>query len=281
LSKSTFKDAIKKMEASLAEKLVGFSSKKIREMTAELKEELQTEYDTFFLLIVEDVVGALNTPSRFIPYYWQPLSDRWQIAKLKEGNADISQRHYIGLSNSSTARRPLGRAKHNGMSRLRTATGSKSKFVKVGPFGDYMRSLTSQGTTARFFGPVTLSYDFVSPDPRFSVTVSEKDGALQRVQVRSAERGTFVAFPKELKMTATVTAFGNLKGVAFNEKSVVDYIIKRVDPSNEKQWVKINSEYGMGRSKRPIRAVITPLLRYFIERRFPDIVRRAIKSRSQ
>lgn len=90
-----------------------------------------------------------------------------------------------------------------------------------------------------------------------------------------------MAFPKDMKMRATITAFGNLKGVKFNEKSIVDYIIKRIDPVNEKQWVKINSEVGIGRSKRPIRAVITPILRYYMDKRFSEILRAAIKSRSK
>lgn len=286
MNKTSFAEALRKMEASLAEKLVGFSSKKIREMTKELRDELLHEYDTFFALMVEDVIGALGTPSILSPYTsWKPLGEKWVFEKRKFGGYSSGNEHYLGLSNAATKRKQLGRTrkggKEIGMSRLRAYSSSKSKMVSVGPFRDYIQSLNTAGTTARFFGPVSITYSFVSPDPNFSVTVNQDSGVVERTQVRSAKRGTFVAFPKELRMTATITAFGKLKGVTFNEKNVVDFIIKRIDPANEKQWVKINSEYGIGRSRRPIRAVVTPLLRYFIERRFPEIVRRAIKSRSK
>lgn len=283
--KPSLSDAFKKMEDSLAQKLVDFSSKKIREMTKELKEELQHEYDTFFTLMVEDVIGSLQTPGILAPYTsWKPLGEKWVFEKKKFGGYNNGNEHYLGLSNSATRRKQLGRSRKGGkdigMSRLRAYSSSKNKMVTVGPFRDYIQSLNTAGTTERFFGPIAITYDFISPDPNFRVTVNQQSGVVNRTQVHSAKRGVFVAFPKEMKMTANITAFGKLKGVAFNEKNVVDFIIKRIDPANEKQWVKINSEYGIGRSRRPIRAVVTPLLRYFIERRFPEIVRRAVKSRS-
>lgn len=277
MSNQSLADAIRKMEASLAEKLVGFSSKKIREMSVEIKEELGTEYNYFFQFILDEVVGSLNTPGLLSPYTsWKPLTPKWVKAKATSA-------HYVGLSNSLSRGKALGRSRKGGrdigMSRLR-ANGNKPKgLVKVGAFEDYIRTLTSVGTTERFFGPIAIKYDFVSPSANFSVSVNQDSGVVSRTQVRSVERGTFVAFPKDLKMTAKITAFGKLKGIAFNEKGIIDYIIKRIDPVNEKQWVKINSEVGIGRSKRPIRAVITPILRYYMDKRFSEIVRAAIKSR--
>ncbi len=265
------------MEASIAEKLVGFSSKKIREMSVEIKEELDTEYNYFFQMILDEVIGSLSVPGVLAPYTsWKPLGKKWVKQKG-------TSQHYVGLSNSLTTGRGLGRKSKGGrsigISRLRANGRKPSGLVRVGAFEDYIRTLTSVGTTERFFGPIAIRYDFVSPDARFAVAFNQVNGEVTRTQIRSSSRGTFVAFPKELKMKATITAFGNLKGVSFNEKSIVDYIIKRIDPLNEKQWVKINSEVGIGRSKRPIRAVVTPILRYFMDKRFGEIVRSAIKSR--
>lgn len=247
-------------------------------MSVEIKEELNTEYNYFFQLILDDVIGALSTPGLLAPYTsWKPLSAKWIKQKA-------TGKHYVGLSNSLSRGKALGRRNANksiGISRLRANGRKPQGLVKVGAFEDYIKTLTAQGTTARFFGPVAIKYDFVSPDPRFSVTMSQANDIVARTQVRSSLRGTFVAFPKDLKMKATISAFGNLKGVTFNERNIVDYILKRIDPANEKQWVKINSTSGIGRSKRPVRAIITPVLRYYMDKRFSEIVRAAIKSRSR
>ncbi len=265
------------MEASLSEKLVGFSSKKIREMSVEIKEELDTEYSYFFQFISDEVIGALSAPGVIAGYTsWKPLSAKWVKQKA-------TAQHYIGLSNSTTRGKALGRTrkggKEIGMSRLR-ASGNKPKgLIKVGAFADYIATLHGRGNTERFFGPVAISYDFVAPDARIQVSMNQENGIVNRVRTTSVKRGQFVAFPKEMKMVAKITAFGKLKGLAFNEKKIVDYIIKRVDPANEKQWVKINSEIGIGRSKRPIRAVVTPILRYYMDKRLSEIVSSAIKSR--
>lgn len=262
------------MEAHLADRLVSFSSKKVREMSEEIKEELETEYNYFFQMILDEVIGAITTPGVLSPYVkWKPLSNQW--VKYKGTNE-----HYVGLSNSQTMGRALRRRGSRGMSRLRANGPMPAGAFKVGSFQSYIQSLNKAGTTARFFGPISVSYDFVTPSANFKVTPLVENGIVKQTLVRSAQRGQFVAFPKTLKMQATITAFGKLKGVQFDEWHIVDYILKRIDPANEKQWVKINSQYGFGRSRRPIRAVITPILKYYLERRFPEIVRAAIKARS-
>lgn len=270
------------MESLQSERLIGFTSQKVRLMSTEIQEELTTEYNYFFGMIVDSVIGATTTPGVLTQYTaWKSLSKKW--VKQKGTN-----RHYIGLSVASTSGKALGRRGTNGngigLSRLR-ANGTKPKGLqKVGALAAYMRSLNVAGSTARFFGPITSSYDFVPADPKIRVVINQADGVVKRVTVLSTvanDKGlkSFMAFPKTMKMTVNIAAFGKLKGVSFNEKSVVDYIIKRIDPANEKQWVKINSEYGIGRSKRPIRAVITPILKYYMAQRFPEIVKAAIKSR--
>lgn len=275
MSKQSLAKALAQMEASLTEKLVGFCSKTIRETTKEIAEEIQLEYDYFFQMIVDDVIGELQTPGILSPYTtWKPLSKGWVKAKA-------TSQHYIGLSNRLTTGRALGRKSKSGrdigISRLRS-NGLKPKgLLKVGPFETFARSLTAKGTTARFFGPLKIDYDFQTGDPNITV-YTQRDGAIvKRTQFR-ANKG-FVATPNSLKFKATVSAFPALKGVTFSEKSIVDYIIKRIDPANEKQWVKINSAYGIGRSRRPIREIITPSLRYYMQKRFPEIVKTAIKVR--
>jgi hypothetical protein len=277
LSSQSLADAIRKMEASLTEKLVGFSSKKIREMSVEIKEELDTEYSYFFQFITDEVIGALSTPNLLGGYSaWKPLSAKWVKQKA-------TSQHYVGLSNSLSRGKALGRTrkggKEIGMSRIR-ANGNKPKgLVKVGAFADYIATLHGRGNTERFFGPVAIKYDFLAPDARIQVSINQDNGIVNRVRTTSVKRGQFVTFPKDMKMVANITAFGKLKGITFNEKKIVDFIIKRIDPANEKQWVKINSEIGIGRSKRPIRAIVTPILRYYMDKRLSEIVQRAIKSR--
>lgn len=260
------------MEAHLAESLVGFTSAKVRETSEEIKQELDTEYNYFFQMIVDEVIGAVSTPGIFRSYVdWDPLSKKW----IKQKSTSM---FYVGLSNSRTLGRTLNRKGTAGATRLGDNANTPRGYVKVGSFQSYIQSLNQAGTTARFFGPVSVSYDFVSPSGNFKITSKQESSIVKRTDAR--DKGRFVAFPKTVHMEARITAFSKLKGVPFNEWSIVDYIIKRIDPSHEKQWVKINSEYGIGRSRRPIRAVVTPILKYYYERRFPEIVREAVKARS-
>jgi hypothetical protein len=226
-------------------------------------------------MIVDDVIGAVKTPG-VIGYYskWSPLSKKWTEYKG-------TNQHYIGLSNSLTRSSALGRKKAGGMSRKREHYTAPKGLYKVGSFQSYIQSLNRPGTTERFFGPVSIIYDLTSPGADFRAYPKQLDGIVKRTDVQSIKSGKFVSFPKTLKLSATITAFGNLKGVTFDEWHIVDYIIKRADPSNEKQWVKINSQYGFGRSHRPIRSVVTPILKYYLQRRFPEIVQEAVKARSQ
>lgn len=277
MSKKSLAEALKEMELKLTERLVSFTSDKVKELSEEIKEELTTEYNYFFQMIVDEVIGKTATPGLISKYTtWKPLSKKWISDKG-------TKKHYVGLSDSKTLSRALGRrvkeGRKKGLSRLRANGTKPSGRNKTGSFETYIQSLNTAGTTERFFGPVAISYDFVSPNPNISVVKEQTNGLVKQVAHWSKSRNKFVAFPKNLNMKATITAFGKLKGVKFDEWSVVDYIIKRVDPSNEKQWVKINSEYGIGMSNRPIRAVITPILRYYMDKRFSEIVKDAVNNR--
>lgn len=275
------------METALAEKIVRFSAAEVRQMSEEIRRDLLAQYDKFFQDIMWDVIGATKTPYVISQggASWEPLKEKWSFQKRKLGQHSTGQEHYQGLSGASTMLNPLGRSRKGGkdigMSRTRAASVKPKGKVKVGAFEDYIRKLAHPGTTARFFGDIVASYNVVSPDPRFRIEMKQSDGTITNVKARNTYSGKFAPIPSELRFTAKIEAFGKLNGLAFDEKNIVDYIIKRADPANEKQWVKINSEVGIGRSRRPIRAIITPMLRYYIQRRFPSVVRDAIQARSK
>lgn len=257
------------MEVHLSEQLVDFTSQKVKEISTEIKEELELEYDTFFDVIEKDIIRALSTPGIIRQFTsWQPLSPKWVKQKA-------TSEHYVGLSNSRTKGNALGRSHRYGAGRL--SEDVPRGHLKVGSFQSYIQSLNRVGTTARFFGPVSVSYNFIAPNPNLKVYPKQDNGIVMRTDVRN--KGSFFKFTGPMEMSATITAFGNLKGVAFDEWHIVDYIIKRIDPANEKQWVKINSSEGIGGSQRPLRAVVTPILKYFMTQRFPKIVKDAITAR--
>lgn len=256
------------MESHLSAGLLNFTSRNVKEISEEIKDDIREEYDYFFGTMVREIIGAFYTPAILTAYAtWDPLSDKWAHYKRTE-------MHYVGLSNGQTRSRSLGRTSTSGASRDATKSAPRGR-VKVGSFVSYIEALNAAGTTERFFGPVAISYDFISYDPHIRFYPKNKEGVLVKTDVR--KKGKYFKYDgSAVSMGAYITAFGNLKGVQFDEWHIVDYIIKKIDPEHEKQWVKINSRFGIGRTRRPIRAIITPLVKYYMDTKFPRIVERAI-----
>jgi len=92
--------------------------------------------------------------------------------------------------------------------------------------------------------------------------VVQKGNVIDRIEAYSKKTGQMMMFKPDFTIRAQVTAFTRLTGVRFSEWSVVDFILKQVDPQNEKQWVKINGSAAFG-SRRPMRAMITPLITWY------------------
>jgi hypothetical protein len=267
---------------------------KVIKTSKEIAEFIDDDYDMFFhdmhsLLGTDDVPDMIK---RFVSRgEWIDISERWNKVKVKHGVITPEQnRYYLGITGSRTlSLNRLGRKKSGraGAEREVYATKKKPGKAKVPAFGSYLKTLQAPGTVQKFFGPVTLNYGFESPTGYTSIGAKMGPNAkhpnvlpnqIRHIWTRNRVKNTISSsIPSELRITANIEAFGRLKEVKKFEWFMVDFILKRIDPSHEKQWVKINGQRGgKGKGRRPIRAIVLPLVQYYMNKKLPDSIRRTL-----
>lgn len=258
----------------------------------DIAQEIQLKYDTFFEYMLTRLIGRNDAPGWFAQYLpggeWEDITKKWSNTKhrinqsLDESNYNS---HYRGISSSNTMVNRLSvRRNDGGAKRAGNPTRRKPGKVKTTPFATYISTLQTSGTTERFFGPVSLQYEIQAPQVGHVVTAKMghktltdpiSNNTIRNIYAKNvnAYRKPLTALPKDMQITARVEAFGRLKEVQRVEWMLVDYIIKQIDPQNEKQWVKINGRTGgHGRGHRPIRALILPMIRWYFDKLLPDAI---------
>lgn len=293
----SFDEAMAQMAQALELELVEMSAKNTIELAKVIAEEVRIDYDDFFGVLLAKVLRKLDDAPRFLEKYipdgeWHDVSLKWHNRKVNTIGMPVgSNWYYNGISKAMTMGNRLSRKTARGMkgqeaTRLDGRTRRQSGKVRVPAFTDYIATLQQSGTTAKFFGPVTLQYDFQAPKVGHVITAKmgqiEANGTdtrnlIKKIYVKDmlAKRQPFAKFPENLRVTARVEAFGALAGVQQTEWFIVDYILKRIDPANEKQWVKINGRGKGGRGGRPIRPIILPMVQYYIQNSLPAAIRAA------
>ncbi len=290
-SNFTLEEAINMMAQEVELEFVNMAKAEVIKESQEIAQEVQVKYDAFFEYMVTRLIGRNDAPSWFAKYLpqgdWSDIGAKWSNTKhrinqsLDETNYNS---YYRGISSSSTAGKGLTVRKNGeGASRI-GVTRRKSGKVKVPSFASYISSLQASGTTEKFFGPVTLQYEIQSPTVGVQVTAkmghktltgSAANNSIKNIYAKNttAKYKPFTSLSKDLMVTARVEAFGNLRAIQQTEWAIVDYIIKRIDPSHEKQWVKINGRTGgHGRGNRPIRALVLPMVQWYFNQLLPDAI---------
>lgn len=250
----------------------------VESLSREAAEEVDRAYHAFFF----DMLGylgmdALPRELRGYSLPWEDLSALWVHQKIKHGRAsDTNQAFYIGITREQAA------------AKAARSTKRRRKKAPVKPFSEYISSLQNSGAVDRFFGPVTLKYEFQSP--RLNETVSVRTGRatarnptphrnqITSVRVQDNYLKKRVSDLKDHRVIGTIEAFKVFEMVQKTEWAMVDYIIRKVDAANKKQWQKINGTKGPRGTMRPIRAIILPMVQYFINERLPDELREVMKS---
>jgi hypothetical protein len=275
------------------------SYKRVKELSIKVANKVEVAYDDFFAdmynSVIEDIEDYAPTIlRRYLPHgSWDDITKRWHKTKVRHGviaeNSGDYNHFYRGISHKALARKALSRSsKDGGVSRAGDSKRRPTKPVQVGPFAKYIQSLQSEGNVERFFGPVMLGYSFVSPQMGEKITAKmgpknltmnnfEDINKIRHIYITNAKGQHTTSLPSRLQVTATIQAFPVLESVKKDEWYLVDYILKRIDPANEKQWVKINGRMG-GRTRgaRPIRPIIAPLVQYFINQKLARAMEKVI-----
>ena len=269
---------------------VDVAKSKVIEQSQEMAEEIQIEYDYFFYYMLA-LFGLDDAPGYIAGYLpngeWDDISLKWSKTKKRINNSSRENAFYMGISSMSTTAIGLKVQKNGEGAKRAGVTRRKSGRIKVPPFASYIKSLQQVGTTEKFFGPVTLQYEVQSPSVGVQVTAkmghktltgSVANNSIKNIYAKKVnEKGKpFTTLSRDMKITARIEAFGALKAIEQTEWAIVDYIIKKIDPSNEKQWVKINGRKGgYGRGNRPIRALVLPMVRWYFNKLLPKALSRS------
>lgn len=290
-SNFTLEEAMNMMAQEIELEFVDICKTKVIQESQEIANEVQVKYDAFFEYMLTRLIGRNDAPGWFAKYLpdgeWRDITAKWSTTKHRINQAlDESNYNsfYRGISNSTTAGKNLSVRKNDGGASRPGVTRRKSGKTKVPPFSQYISSLQAAGTTDKFFGPVTLQYEIQSPNVGVQVTAkmghktltgNAANNSIKNIYAKNtlAYRKPLTALPKDMSITARVEAFGNLRAIQQTEWAIVDYIIKRIDPSHEKQWVKINGRRGgHGRGNRPIRALVLPMVQWYFNQLLPDAI---------
>lgn len=262
---------------------------------------IEKDYEKFFAEM-ENIIGSIEVPAALTRYLpdgeWDLLTKAWMETKEKYNGEGSGAEHFLGITGADIhgGRGWLSRRKSSpGMSRNKYASKAPAGSPTLQPFSNYILSLARGKSSERFFGPVTIRYDFQEIDPSVRITtkmgpLSPEDAEIhkneiRKILVRNVKTGKWAKAPSELRVTASIEAFRALEMVKRTEFDIVDYFIKQVDHKNEKQWVKLNGrtgwagkEGGRGRGHRPIRALVQPLIQYYINDALPEDMQNAYRS---
>lgn len=288
----SLEEALQAFQQEVELEMLSTTKDVVKSISLNVAQEMQKEYDYFFDELLTVIKGKLEYIPDYLQRYlpegdWDFITSKWSKAKTKRIGMPFGNNwYYNGISNALTTSKGLSIRKNDGgVSRDDGRRSRSPKAKKTPSFESYISTLQDAGTTAKFFGPITLQYEFQSPAIGHKITPvmgarmvngSMVDNVITRIN-RRTHKGTWGKVEGDLNVTAKVEAFGVLKDLKKLEWFIVDYIIKKIDPANEKQWVKINGTSGgkgKGKGSRPIRPLILPMIQFYINDELPKAMRK-------
>lgn len=268
---STLLDAINAAAASVREQIAADAVKRLKGTSGEVAGELQEAYNDFFQILHEYVLNdpTLNAADDDSPRLfrnsgvgmpkWEAVSPRWFQQKEKAAAAGDSRAltFYHGVTESMIGA-GFGRRTRKGRFKKRRTNVS---------FDQYIQSLAmSQGEAVQgFFGPMKVAYSLTRPDGG-KVSLKQVDDAITEIrQFKPKGRGQAFAIDGTTVKT-TITAFPKVDRI-LDERSAIAHMMQT--GGHREQWVKV---VGSTKSNYRIRAIILPLINWYVKRKFIDLL---------
>lgn len=265
-SNQTMEQAFREYSLYITGRLAEVGVEAIKQFSQELSEDIQADYDSFF----EELYGILSpgvtsTPSRLLQNMggeapWRNLSRSWN-----ERKGDNKGLFYKGLTDR------MYKAKVN--ARDKRKRGAKGRLPnKPTSFMDFLKKKSdrSAAEVKRLFGPLEISYMLQGAGMKTPVDINQKGNVISsigRITTRNS-KGQFIPRLGNVQLEANIMAFPYIKKVQdFSEWYVVDYLARK-DAGNRAQWRKVNSRVTPKGGIRPMRAIITPLISWFLTTKF-------------
>ena len=224
-----------------------------------IRSALEKESDHFFAYIRDYVMLTMSgsTPTMLRGYTsWKPLTRKWINYKLRHSKRVRKGKVVVG-----------------GVEKIGASNADKHYRGITGKLNVYIKQLAASGNSNRILGTplvrMTLgggSESEVVVDKR----VITKQGKVLLMGYRSDGKYGFIT-PKAGAPSITVKAFPNLQNLPSDESSLTQWL--GVQTGREEEWVKI---YGT-HNNRPIRAIILPMIKWYIEKGFPRAMAKVIQ----
>lgn len=223
-----------------------------------IRSELEKESDRFFAYIRDYVMLTMSgvTPAMFRGYTtWRPLTKQWMRHKAKH---------------SKRVRR--GKITIGGVESTGSSNADKHYRGLTGKLNVYIKQLATSGNSNRLFGtPITrLAFGDGSES---TVTVDKKvvtkQGRVVLMGYRPDGKYGFIT-PKAGRPSITVKAFPNLQNLPSTEEALTDWLA--VKTGRREEWMKVYSTHN----QRPIRPIILPMLKWYVEKGFPRAMAKVI-----
>jgi hypothetical protein len=270
----------------IEEKLTTNAVLQLQERSKRVAAALQATYELFFAKL-EDLVNsglggdARGAPSMIAEYTsWKALSPSWYDQKFKSKNRN-SLNFYIGMSDQMGTRQVGANTlstysqKHK---RGRFRSGGRSK-----PFYRYVEGLAnSPNATERFFGSGSIGYELKRPNGQIIKLAQDptRSGVIGGLAEKPGKK--FLEGLDGTVLTAQIWVFPKLTGlIGSNDSSlsIDDSVEQRIakfmskqDPANQNQWMKVSGRGGSG--MKPIRPILTPLIKWYLQVGFRDVLRK-------
>ena len=253
---SSITPALTAAALSIVQYLDDAQGQALMDKETKMRDAIEKEADRFFVYIRDYLMlwSSGSTPSLIRPYTsWQPLTREWMLRKL--GKSRRSKRGTVASLGNRTG----------------ATTADKHYRGLTGKLNVYIKELARTGRANALFGkPITrIAFGDGTSSTVIDRTVVTKKGRVNYMGYRPDGKYGFIS-AKGAQKNLIITAFPNLQGVPANEKALAQWMAERA--GRREEWMKIYSEGN----KRPVRAVLLPMVRWYVETGFPRAIQKVI-----
>lgn len=264
-------------------------AEKIKLASAALNAEIMPSYLQFFttlLKVVKSLEGEEDGPEgnagspMIVAEYGRGAEARWASNSMSWShtkNAYDALGYYHGITGKTKVAAPNA-GQQGAYMKVRGKGKKKAKpRPTTTPFVSYLGTLPGQEKL--LLGELVIEYAFNGANREMVIYYVDNVADIEDLVIYSSKTGKEMSLPSKFTLTVSVLGFQNLiggkspptrgkKGRAaydrsgkYDEWTVVDRLAKL--SGGEAQWRKINSRSNFGRGRRPIKAIIAPIMSWW------------------
>lgn len=252
---NSVRNALTATALSITEYLDKLQGDVLLDKEAEMRSAIEKEADRFFAYIRDYIIlwESGSTPGLIRPYTsWEPLTRAWMLRKARKSRR-IKRVDLPSLNTSGAS------------------TATKHYRGLYGHFNQYIKNLARSGNSNKLLGkPITqMAFGDGQSSAIIDRTVITSKGRVNYMGYRADGRYGFIT-AKGAQKSVIVKAFPNLQGIPSDEASLARWMASQT--GRRDQWLKVYSTSN----RRPIRAILLPLIQWYVQVGFPRAIRKVI-----